>query len=97
MLSTIKTKKYVDNFRLQVGSHGDNFDRHRKPEGDFAMTQFRTLLLLDNLRGILSSFENNTEMNQRCRSIAPLKSALQQEIETLEREIDRCRMGEPEP
>ena len=61
------------------------------------MSDFRTLLLLNNLRGILSSVETETGLDQRYGSMAELKSILQGEIGRLQRQVDANRVNEPEP
>lgn len=61
------------------------------------MIEFRTLLLLDNLRGILNSLEKDAMLNQRCRSIASFKSDLSLEIQRLECEVAGIRGAQPAP
>jgi hypothetical protein len=63
----------------------------------WAMNDFKTHLLLHNLREILVSIENDRELIQRNGSFLELQSVLKLEIDRLEEEIDRDWANQPKP
>lgn len=61
------------------------------------MTDFRTYLLLHDLRAILVSVEDNHEAVEHYGSFLELKSMLRLEVDRLEKEIDRDLVDKAEP
>jgi hypothetical protein len=61
------------------------------------MNNFKTHLLLHNLRGILFSIENNAELIQRYGSMLELTSVLKLEIKRLQNEVNADSANQPKP
>lgn len=61
------------------------------------MTNFKIHLLLHNLRGILNSIENDSEVIGRRDSTLEFKSVLKLEIDRLQKEIDADWANQAKP